>query len=80
MRDPDRIDDVIEQIRITWHAAPDLRLGQLICNAMVLSGQQPENDEAIWNALYNIEDPMMSYGLGKLFAMVAKDAMEDGEE
>lgn len=32
MRDPSRIDRVIETIRRTWHLVPDWRLGQLACN------------------------------------------------
>jgi len=32
MRDPKRINRVIEALRATWHANPHLRLGQLIVN------------------------------------------------
>ena len=32
MRDPNRIDIVLEAVRIVWKKAPDLRLGQLISN------------------------------------------------
>jgi hypothetical protein len=32
MRDPRRIDRVIELLRSYWHANPDLRLGQIIIN------------------------------------------------
>lgn len=32
MRNPDRIDGVIETIRKVWKLEPDWRLGQLICN------------------------------------------------
>lgn len=32
MRDPNRIDIVIETVRRAWHLVPDWRLGQLACN------------------------------------------------
>ena len=32
MRDPERIDRIIEKLRLAWHEAPDWRLGQLISN------------------------------------------------
>ena len=31
MRDPKRIDRIIELIRMLWKLAPDLRLGQMLC-------------------------------------------------
>ncbi len=33
MRDPQRINRIIERLRVAWHANPDMRLGQLIMNA-----------------------------------------------
>ena len=32
MRNPDRIDDIVELLRQAWHLTPDWRLGQLVCN------------------------------------------------
>lgn len=32
MRDPERIDRMIELLRAKWKASPEQRLGQLICN------------------------------------------------
>lgn len=32
MRDPARIDRVVEKLRTLWHAHPDMRLGQLVEN------------------------------------------------
>jgi hypothetical protein len=32
MRDPERIDRILAKLGKAWHAAPDLRLGQLIYN------------------------------------------------
>jgi hypothetical protein len=34
MRNPERIDKVINQIRDIWKCVPDLRLGQLILNVI----------------------------------------------
>ena len=44
MRDSNRIDRILNEIRIIWKKCPDLRLGQLILNAI---------DDP---ALYYIED------------------------
>jgi len=34
MRDPARIDQILELVRQVWIRSPDLRLGQLIVNAV----------------------------------------------
>lgn len=34
MRNPNRIDRICEALRQSWHRAPDLRLGQLIVDAI----------------------------------------------
>ena len=34
MRDPDRIDRILDLLREVWARHPDLRLGQLIVNAI----------------------------------------------
>ena len=44
MRDPQRIDKVLQELKKVWEQCPDLRLGQLICNVV----QDP--------ALYYVED------------------------
>ena len=44
MRNPNRIDRILNEIRIIWKQYPDLRLGQLILNVI----EDP--------ALYYIED------------------------
>ena len=38
MRDPNRIDIVLEAVRIVWKKAPDLRLGQMISNISYEAG------------------------------------------
>lgn len=42
MRDPNRIDPMLELIREVWKAHPDLRLGQLIINLSDTSNGKPE--------------------------------------
>ena len=32
MRDPARIDRILDKLKIYWHKNPDLRLGQLVYN------------------------------------------------
>jgi hypothetical protein len=39
MRDPNRIDDVLREVRRVWKMYPDMRLGQLICNIADWAGQ-----------------------------------------
>ena len=39
MRDPNRIDDVLREIRRVWKMYPDMRLGQLIINIADWAGQ-----------------------------------------
>lgn len=36
MRDPKRIDAIIDSLRLMWKASPDLRLGQLLCAATTI--------------------------------------------
>lgn len=48
MRDPARIDRILEAIRLKWKASPDLRLGQLLINAAPRfehAGYHVEDDE-----------------------------------
>ena len=37
-RDPARIDPILADLRRYWHAAPDLRLGQMVMGLLDLSG------------------------------------------
>jgi len=34
MRDPKRIEDILDRIKAIWEKHPDFRLGQLICNVI----------------------------------------------
>lgn len=51
VRDPKRIDDICEQLRIAWHEYPDERLGQFLMNAAWFYGI---NDDK--HTFFNIED------------------------
>lgn len=55
MRDPDRIDPMIEQLRAAWKANPDLRLGQLVYNAVRPAEPCPR--------LFFVEDGVLLAGL-----------------
>ncbi len=48
MRDPQRIEDILLAIAEVWSLDPDLRLGQLLVNAVRSSGPCQE--------LFNVED------------------------
>ena len=55
MRDPARIDDVLAALRAAWVESPDLRLGQLIVNAVLPSNPCPE--------VFHAEDDVLLRGL-----------------
>lgn len=48
-RDPERIDRVIEKLRVLWKTCPDMRLGQLLVNVAPRSEPNP---------LFHIEDDL----------------------
>lgn len=51
MRDPDRIDRIVEKLRLHWHQVPDQRLGQMVSNLLGTGPQDlfyPEDDA--WEA------------------------------
>lgn len=49
MRDPDRIDEIVELLRLAWHRTPDQRLGQLILNATRDSSGKIISPTGLWN-------------------------------
>ena len=51
MRDPNRIDYILEQIRVAWHKSPEFRLGQLIVCATAPKNDVPE--------IFGIEDEQL---------------------
>jgi hypothetical protein len=58
MRDPTRIDDVLAALRAAWTESPDLRLGQLIVNAVRPAHPCPE--------VFYTEDAALVRGLNSL--------------
>ena len=59
MRDPKRIQPMLDLIKQIWERSPDLRLGQLISNATV-----DVDDE---DRLYHIEDEELAEKLKVLY-------------
>ena len=51
MRDPERIGPMLEVIKKIWEKYPDLRLGQLLCNAVPESLIYYIEDEALIGAI-----------------------------
>lgn len=62
MRDPARIDDVLAAVRAAWAESADLRLGQLIVNAVRSTNPCPEvfyaEDEALIQGLKSFRELM----------------------
>jgi uncharacterized protein YihD (DUF1040 family) len=58
MRDPARIDQVLDVLRRVWTKNPDLRLGQLIVNAVGPQEPCPE--------VFGIEDSVLARRLQRL--------------
>jgi hypothetical protein len=58
MRDPRRIDHVIETVRRVWHLVPDWRLGQLLCNL--------SRDCGSWDSFFTGDDVMEAAALNWL--------------
>lgn len=58
MRDVNRIDVILSEIKNIWEKYPDLRLGQLICNVV----RDP--------ALYYIEDEKLVEALKEIYKNV----------
>lgn len=56
MRDPNRIDAVLAELRAAWKANPDMRLTQLVYNAA-------NCDSRSWSAVYQTEDDEVVEGL-----------------
>jgi hypothetical protein len=64
MRDPARIDDVLAAVRAAWAESPDLRLGQLIVNAVRPTHPCPEvfytEDDALVQGLKSFLELMQA--------------------
>lgn len=70
MRDPARIDSMLALLREVWEGSPDLRLGQLIVNAVRPKEPCPE--------LYSVEDDKLASGLRSYQSLMASPRKSDG--
>lgn len=61
MRDPNRLPEVLRQIREVWEQQPDQRLCQLILNAC-------RNRTAAWPDVFSVEDDVLLAGLAEYSA------------
>jgi len=73
MRDPKRIDKVLNIIKIVWSECPDLRFVQLILNVLHSSDQIVIFSDSI----YNIEDEILMKAIVEYGLEFVKDETED---
>ena len=59
MRDPDRIDRIVEVLRQAWHRHPDWRLNQLVINVCDTPYDCDKPHECGLGLVYYIEDDTM---------------------
>ena len=57
MRDPSRINRILEKLRAAWLSSPDLRLGQLVMTAVAVAEKRQVDD------IFYIEDDQTEKGL-----------------
>ncbi len=62
MRDPARIDRILNMLKRYWKTYPDLRLGQIVENA-AHAGREPGGGQS---DTFNVEDEVVERGLAKL--------------
>lgn len=67
MRDPNRINRIIEKLRIIWILNPDQRLGQLVMNAVAHA------EENLVYDVFGIEDDETERGLDLMLAKQEKE-------
>ena len=53
MRNPERIDNILERLKVVWKENPDLRLGQLMLAVIKMDRLFYIEDEALIQALEN---------------------------
>ena len=56
-RDPDRIEDILDELEEYWSENPDLRLGQIVCNISQKKGYEDSfyiEDEEVLRDLRNL--------------------------
>jgi hypothetical protein len=79
MRDPDRIDRIVEALRKAWHRNPDWRLNQLVINASDTPYDCDEPHKCGLGLVFYIEDDVMETRLrGMANARNAPPEQPDG--
>ena len=73
LRDPKRIDKVLNVIRLVWSECPDLRLIQLILNSLHKSDQIVVSSDSV----LNIEDEALMKAIASYGLEFVKDETED---
>jgi hypothetical protein len=73
MRDPKRIDKVLNIIRLVWSECPDLRLTQLIINALLRSDKVIITDQSI----FGVEDEVLMKKMVEFGLTFVEDETED---
>lgn len=73
MRDPKRIDRVLELLAKYWHAAPDLRLGQIVVNCLPTEERSGSGNGRVWKSEgpidpFYAEDDVIEAALHKAIA------------
>ena len=69
MSDPARIDRILDKLRVLWKAYPDQRLGQIIENNVIPSG---ELRGALTYWLFGCEDEVAEFNLDKSLVEMKK--------
>lgn len=72
MRDPERIDDILGLVRRVWLRDPDLRLGQIIVNAVRPRDACPE--------IFAVEDAALKRGLTRFLESLRQRPRGVGED
>ena len=76
MRDPERIDVILQEIRDIWHKYPDMRLGQLIGNVLEGPSLYYVEDDSLVKALKDMyedaEEPVKFDDEAYIFDLVKK--------
>ncbi len=73
MRDPKRIDEVLNVIRLVWSECPDLRLMQLLLNCLHKSDQITISADSV----FNIEDEALMKAIAEYGLEFVSDETED---
>lgn len=82
MRDPKRIDVILQEISTIWHKYPDMRLGQLIGNALEGPSLYYVEDDSLVKALKDVyegaEEPVEFDDEAYIFDLIKKYPEELG--